>query len=146
VPSYTSAIAYDKEGKVIKEWKGEESHYENFAKAIRSRKYTDLNGEILEGHISSALCHTGNISYQLGKKASPEEVREKIKGDKGALETFERMVEHLAANGVDIAKELVTLGIPLKMNPKTEKFIGSAKGDELLTRPYRPGFVVPAKA
>ncbi len=145
VPSYTSAIAYDKEGKVIKEWKGEESHYENFVKAIRSRKYTDLNGDILEGHISSALCHTGNVSYQLGQKASPEAVKEKIKGDKGALETFERMAEHLAANGVDIAKEWVTIGVPLKMDPKTEKFLGNAKAAELLTRPYRPGFVVPAK-
>jgi hypothetical protein len=34
----------------------------------------------------------------------------------------------------------------LKMDPKTERFIGDDKANELLTRPYRPGFVVPARA
>jgi hypothetical protein len=46
---------------------------------------------------------------------------------------------------VDIAKEKVTLGLPLKMDPKTERFLDHDKANELLTRPYRPGFVVPAK-
>ena len=77
-----------------------ESHYANFIKAVRSRKVADLNADILEGHLSSALCHTGNISYQLGKKSPQGMVQEEMKGDKAAQETFGRMVEHLAANGV----------------------------------------------
>ncbi len=143
VPSYTAAMAYDKDGRLVKEWKGSESHYANFIKAVRSRKHTDLNADILEGHLSSALCHTGNISHLLGRKRLPEEVREAIQGDKEAAEAFGRMTEHLAANGVDVGKDPVTLGEVLIMDPKTERFSGNSRANELLTRPYRPGFVVP---
>ncbi|MBM3334563.1 Gfo/Idh/MocA family oxidoreductase, partial [Candidatus Sumerlaeota bacterium] len=109
VPSYTAATAYDKDGKVIREFKGSEGHHDNWLKAVRSRKVEDLNADILEGHLSSALCHTGNISYRLGEQSSPDEVREGIKADKGLSEAFDRMVEHLRANGVDIARDKVTL-------------------------------------
>jgi len=88
IPNYTSAAAFDKDGVKIKEWRGSESHYANFIKGVRSRNVSDLHCDILEGHLSSALCHTGNISYQLGKQSAPEEVREKIKGEKGCEEAF----------------------------------------------------------
>jgi predicted dehydrogenase len=146
VPSYTAAAAYDKSGVKIQEWKGSEDHYANFIKAVRSRKHTDLNADILEGHLSSALCHTGNISYQLGAKQPPEKIREAIRSDKFSSEAFERMAEHLAANDVDMAKEQLTLGVVLKMDPKKETFIGNAEAGKMLTRPYRPGYVVPDKA
>jgi predicted dehydrogenase len=146
VPSYTAATAYDNDGKELKSFKGSESHYGNFIKAVRSRKIADLNADILQGHLSSALCHTGNISYQLGRQCPPAAVREQIKGNKDTAEAFERMAEHLAANGVDIAKDNVTLGLMLTMDPKTERFVGNAEANDLITRPYRAGFVVPAKA
>ena len=146
VPSYTAATAYDKSGAVIKSWKGSDDHFANFIKAVRSRKYSDLNADIHEGHLSSALCHTGNISYQLGMQQPPGKIREEIRGDKRMVECFERMAEHLAANGVDMAKERLTLGVVLKMDPRTERFIGNDKANQMLTRPYRPGFVVPDKA
>jgi len=56
------------------------------------------------------------------------------------------MTEHLAANGVDIAEEKVTLGLPLKMDPRTERFLGNEKANQLLTRPYRAPYIVPDKA
>lgn len=145
VPSYSSATAYDKDGKVVKSFKGAEDHYENWIKAVRSRKVEDLNADILEGHLSSALCHTANISYLLGKKANPDEVREAIKSDAPLAEAFGRMAEHLSANNVDITKDKVTLGVPLKMDPKAEKFIGNDEANKLLTRNYRAPFIVPEK-
>ena len=42
-------------------------HVENFLKAVRSRKRSDLNCDILEGHISATLCHLANASYRLGR-------------------------------------------------------------------------------
>ena len=44
--------AYDKDGKKIKQFKheGDEDHVENFLKAMRSRKPSDLNAEIEVGH------------------------------------------------------------------------------------------------
>jgi hypothetical protein len=145
VPNYSGAIAYDKEGKQIKKWDGSSNHYQNFIDAVRSRKYTDLNADIWEGHLSSALCHTGNVSYRLGHAASQGEIKEQIKGDKGASETFERMAEHLAANDVDLEKTKATLGVPLMMDPRVEKFIGNTAADALLTREYRKPFVVPER-
>jgi len=145
VPSYTEAIAFDKEGKEIKRWQGSESHHGNFVKAVRSRKFTDLNADILQGHLSSGLCHTGNISYRLGKKASPQEIREAIKAQPDAEDTFQRMLEHLKANEVDLTATPLTLGPVLKMDPKKERFVGNAQANALLTRDYRKPFVVPAK-
>ncbi|MDH7501539.1 MAG: Gfo/Idh/MocA family oxidoreductase [Verrucomicrobiota bacterium] len=145
VPSYTSATAYDKNGKEIQKWSGAEDHFENFIKAVRSRKTEDLNADILEGHLSSALCHTANVSYRLGKHVPPGQIREALRADAGLAEAFARMEEHLAANGVDLNTEQAVLGMPLRMNPKTERFIGNRKANELLTRKYRRPFVVPNK-
>jgi len=143
VPAYTGAIAYDKEGKQIQEWKGAEDHFKNFITACRSRRVEDLNADILEGHLSSALCHTGNISYRLGAKEKPDAILEKIKGDRFAAESFARMKEHLAKNEVDVTKDMLTLGPALKFDPEKERFIDSEAANALVKDKYREPFVVP---
>jgi predicted dehydrogenase len=145
IPNYSSAICFDKEGKEVKSFKGGSSHFGNFLKAVRSRKYSDLNADILEGHLSSALCHTGNISYRLGKTLSPEQLQAAVKDNKDLAESLGRMEEHLKANNVDSKKYPVALGATLKMDPQTERFIGNSKANKLLTREYRKPFVVPEK-
>jgi hypothetical protein len=145
VPSYTAATAFDKEGNKVKDFKGSSDHFQNFIDAVRSRKHTDLKADILEGHLSSALCHTGNVSYLLGKEAGPDEIKSTIKNDKNLQEAFGRMEEHLGRNKVDLTATKATLGVFLKMDPKTEKFIGNEKANELLTREYRKPFIVPEK-
>ena len=45
-----------------------ESHFANFIRAVRSRNQGELNADILQGHLSAACCHLGNISYRLGGK------------------------------------------------------------------------------
>jgi len=148
VPNYRSAIAYDKDGKELQRWQGggdNAPHMSNFIKVVLSRKVEDLYADILEGHLSSALCHTGNISYRLGATKNPNEIKEALKDDKGMVDSFDRMAEHLGKNDVDITKEKITLGVPLKMNGKTEKFIGNEKANALLTRNYRAPYIVPEK-
>jgi predicted dehydrogenase len=150
----SGTTAYDNDGKEIKEFDPKKSkialedrfqgdHFANFIDAVRSRKVADLHADILEGHLSSALCHTSNISYQLGKKAKQEDIKDAIKADSAATETFERFKEHLAVNEVDIAMDQATLGVPLKMDPKTEKFIGNEQANTMLRRVCRSPFVVP---
>jgi len=146
VPSYNDAKVYDRDGKLLKEFKGSTGHHDNWLKAVRSRKKEDLHADILEGHLSSALCHTGNISYLLGKQMAPEEIRDAISADSAALEACERAYEHLQANNVDLETTKATLGMVLRMDPKTETFIGNDAANKLLTRPPREPFVVPAKA
>jgi predicted dehydrogenase len=143
VPNYNQAAAFDKDGNKIIEFKGAQSHYANLIKAVRSRKLSDLHADILEGHLSSALCHTGNVSYRLGQRKSPGEIKEALKSDSVGLEAVARMEQHLAANGVDLGKTPETLGVVLKMDPATERFIGNNDANKLLTREYRKPFVVP---
>ena len=143
VPNYSSATAYDKDGNKLKEWKGADDHYANFINAVRSRKHTDLNADILEGHLSSALCHTGNISYRLGKKQRQGEILENIKANKQLNESCQRMLSHLWENDVDINVDHLSLGVALTMDPKTERFLEHDQANEMLTRPYRKPYVVP---
>jgi predicted dehydrogenase len=137
--------AYDKDGNAIKKFSGGENHFENFIKAVRSRNQKDMNADILEGHLSSALCHTGNISYRLGNEKSPDEINEEIKANKAALETFARMQDHLGKNGIDLKKSEATLGVFLEMDPDTETFKENEAADALLTRKYRRPYIVPSK-
>ena len=101
--------------------------------------------------MSEIHCHScggfisdpGNISYRLGLQQSPQAIREAIKSETGAEETFQRMLAHLAANEVDVLKDRVTLGPVLTMDPQSETFPGNAAANALLRREYRAPFVVP---
>ncbi len=145
---YFAATAFDRDGKVLKEFKGTDRHMQNFIDVIRSRKMADLYGPIEEGHVSSALCHVGNISHLLGRATPPDETREKIKGNSTMAEAYGRMAEHLTGYGVDLTKTPATLGVPLALDPAAERFTGedAAAANALLTRAYRAPFVVPQLA
>ena len=123
---------------------GGAGHHQNFIDAVRSRKVSDLNADIEKGHYSSALCHMGNISYRLGKKMSVEEARKTIDNEY-LLDSFDRMIEHLKVNEVDLEKELITMGPMLTMDPQAEKFVGeySEWANMFVKRNYREPFVVP---
>jgi predicted dehydrogenase len=144
-PNYTTAIACDNDAKEIKKWEGADNHYANFLKAVRSRKVSDLNADIMEGHLSAAMSHQATVSYQLGVKKTPAEVRDAVKNDKAVAEALGRMEEHLVANNVDLSKLNVTLGPVLEMNPKTERFTNSKAADQMVTREYRAPYIVPEK-
>lgn len=146
--SYFQAKALDKSGKVVREFKGSDSQMRNFIETVRSRKTARLYGPIEEGHISSALCHLGNISHRLGAAVSSEALREKTKADAPLTEATGRMVEHLAANQVDLAKTPLTLGAPLSFDSASERFTGThaEEANKLLTREYRAAYAVPKLA
>jgi predicted dehydrogenase len=145
---YFGAKALDREGKLIREFKGGDRLMANFIDVVRSRKTADLFSPIEIGHVSSALCHVGNISHRLGRAAAPGEFAEAIKANAPLAEACGRMTEHLAANGVDLAKTPLTLGAPLAIDPAAERFtgLGAQVANALLTREYRAGFAVPQLA
>lgn len=146
---FAGGWAYDNNGKKIKQFRrdGGGGHQANFIKAMRSRKTADLNADILEGHISSALSHMANISHRIGTESSPDQIKEVISGNKDALEAFERFESHLSANGVDLRKTPAVLGPWLKMDSAKETFVGEFAGraNKFLRRHYRKPFVVPEK-
>ncbi|MEM7387047.1 MAG: gfo/Idh/MocA family oxidoreductase, partial [Verrucomicrobiota bacterium] len=142
--------AYDPEGKSIKKFKGNGGggHAENFINAMRSRKREDLKAEIEEIHYSSAWCHLGNISWQLGSKYKREEAAERIKDFQPWNDVIDDFHNHLEANEIDASKADITIGTLLEMDGQKETFTGPTATPEalaLLTRPYRKGFEVPEK-
>lgn len=142
-----SVQALDKEGKLIREFKGAPpvDHMANFVEAVRARKPGMLKADVLETHLSSALCHTGMISHHLGKERRPEEILESIRSDGLAAERFEAMREHLSRNGVSISSRPAVLGPWLTLDPKSERFKDDERANSLLGRVYRPGYEVPEK-
>jgi predicted dehydrogenase len=66
------------------------SNWVNFIQALRSRKQSDLNAEIEEGAISSALMHLGNISYRLGRTLNFDSEKMVVTGDSEANAMFTR--------------------------------------------------------
>jgi len=147
-----TCIAYDNKGREIKRFKSpggaaNVKHDANFLKAVRSRRMSDLNCEILEGHLSTSLSHLGNISYRIGAEASPDEIKERIKADKAAAESFGRFQEHLAVHNIDLDKTPAILGPWIEFDSSTERFVGefADRANRLVSRKYRPPFIVPEK-
>jgi predicted dehydrogenase len=144
-PSYTAAVAYTKDGEIIQKFSGGDDHFGNFVKAVRSRKVEDLNADILEGHLSSALCHLGNISYRLGQEQPFGQTPKAFAEDKYAGEAFERMEQHLKDNKISLDGLQCRVGRKLAVEPTKECFAGDKEADAMLTREYRKGFEVPEK-
>ena len=139
---------YDNDGNKISQFKGDggREHQPNFIKAVRSRKLSDLNADILEGHLSSALCHMANVSHKLGSQSSPEQITEVVQSNKEALESFERFQHHLSANEIDLKRTPATLGPWLKMDTAKGQFVGEFPtfwANALIRPNYRKPFVVP---
>lgn len=143
---YASGAAFDKGGKLITTFMGGGDHYRNFIDCMRSRKVEDLHGEINEGHISSALCHLGNISYRLGEPQSLTSIPEAASGNEALTKTVERTVQHLAENGVDTRTGTYRMGRKLKVNAGRENFGKNREANAQLSRAYRDPFNVPKKA
>ncbi len=62
--------AYDQANKLVKEFKGgseAEPHVQDFLDCIKSRAKPACDLETV-GHAASILCHTGNISWRVGRK------------------------------------------------------------------------------
>lgn len=145
IPDYFAARAVDRAGQVVKEFKGQDRHMQNFIDVVHSRRMDDLYAPVVEGHVSSALCHLGNVSQQLGRAAAPEEIKARLEDNADFAEAYDRMAEHLGRNHVDLKRTPLTFGRPLAIDPVAERVTGEdATAANALLRPgYRAPFVVP---
>ena len=146
--SYTHCIAYDRDYKVIKEFKGGGDHFGNFIEACVSRDASKLNSDAWEGHLSAAVSHLGNISYYLGEqnRVSVAQAAETLAGVESRDDnhaTLNRTVQHLKRNGVDLDKYPLAMGPHLKFDPQKEVFPDHPDATASVTRTYRDGFVCP---
>jgi predicted dehydrogenase len=141
----SSGYALNTSGEIVKRFKGDGNHFANFIKAVRSRKSSDLTGDIQEGHLSAALCHLGNISYRLGTMQPFSKDSKAFGDDKEAFATLEHMADHLEESRVPLETNMYRVGRKLTVQAATESFVGDPEADRMLTREYRKPYVVPDK-
>ncbi len=123
----------------------------SFIECVRRRDPSAVNCDAEVAHYSSSLCHLGNISYRLGESAPLNKRPAMLSGDRYVLESYQMLMENLeAAYGMMtdqpdrlLAEMSCTVGKPLQFDAKTERFVGDDAANQLLSRPYRPPFVVP---
>jgi predicted dehydrogenase len=145
-PNYLGGVAYDKNGKEVAKFNDgkDQYHFDNFMKAVRSRKVEDLNCDVAEGHQSAALCHLANISYRLGQESTLEKIGDFTVHPTGK-EFLTGLLEHLKANKLDPATTIGRIGPKLAIDAKSETFQTrdkalADKANAMLTREYRKGF------
>ena len=116
---------YDAQGKRIKQFVGDGGgqHAANFIEAMRKRDNSILNAPIREGHVSSACCHLGNFSYQLGEPARAAKLKEVMASCPQAVTVVDKLREHLRANDVDPDKEPMICGPWLTVDPRKETIV-----------------------
>ena len=144
--SYTTGAAFDRAGKMVRQFKGDGDHFGNFVEAVQARNPKLLRADVLEGHLSCAHSHLANISYYLGKPASVEQIGKTLaalKTKEDVAECLQRTIKHLAANHVDLAKTPMSLGPMLTIDSKNETILDNPAACAMLTREYRAPFVVP---
>jgi len=141
---------YNSKGEKLKQFAkgGGDQHAANFIKAVRSRKVSDLNCDIEQGHISSTMCHMANVSYASGGQVLKEQTLEAI-GDHAVLkESYDRFEKHLAQHEVDLNTTKITIGKWMGFDAKKEKFIGSGRAGlaNLISQgSYRKPYLIPEK-
>ncbi|MFY7951372.1 MAG: gfo/Idh/MocA family oxidoreductase, partial [Armatimonadaceae bacterium] len=138
---YNKAAAFDLEGNLLRAFTGGGNHFADFVAAAKANDRKACAAPVLEGHLSSALCHLGNVSYKMGK---PANLGSLTFNDASMAEALERTRTHLAANGVDTGKALVNVGPRLAIDSKRER-MRDKSADVLCTREYRAPFAVPER-
>jgi len=151
----TGGAVYDNQNRQIKRLLGDggAGHMANFITAVRSRRSGDLTAPITTGFASTTICLYANISYRVGQPAGLDRVRQSLGGNSLALESLDRMQEHLAVHKVDLAKQELTLGPWLQLDREKDGVTSIEGGTEsamdrasyLLKETQRPPYIIPAQ-
>ncbi len=141
--SYRTVEVFNPAGEQIKQFRGGGDHFKNFLDAVESGRREELNAEILEGHLSSALCHMANVSHRLGEPRTASDIKAAVAGKPMFAESVGRLLEHLRANEIDVDAATVTLGPLLDFDNESEQFVNNPAANQLVHRKDRKPFVVP---
>ncbi len=134
-------IAWDRDGKQVATFSGGGDHFVNFISAVRNGNRDELNAEVEVGHVSTSVCHAGNISLRTGEVAPANRQREAVADVPILAEMYDRFVAHLKAN--EIGVDSATLGPWLDVDPPREGFRNHDKANELARGYYRAPYSVP---
>ncbi len=142
------AAAYDRDGKLIQQFKGnggQPNHQQNFIQALRQRDASLLNAPVEIGHQSTGWCNLANITYLCGETYAPAKAKTVKEGSDlwaGLLDDMEQLLD---AHGIEITGTEIKLSPVLEIDAENETFVGenAAKANRYLKREYRKPFVVP---
>ncbi|MBI2480536.1 MAG: Gfo/Idh/MocA family oxidoreductase [Planctomycetia bacterium] len=134
-------IAWDNDGQQVQTFDGGGDHFANFIDAVRSGQRQDLHADVEVGHVSTAICHLGNISYRVGQVASASEQRAAVGDDPLRSEVYDRFADHLQANDIDI--NTATLGPWLEVDREHERFHKHDEANRIVQGFYREPYVIP---
>ena len=140
--------AFDKDGTVIKEFKGtggNGTHQANFIDAVRKQDSSILNTDVRVGHDSTGWCNLANIAFRVGSAFSSE-AAQAVPDSSGQWQGLVAdMAELLAAHGSSIEAGKVMLGPMLSVDAESEQFVGehAEVANRFLKREYRAPYAVP---
>ena len=142
------AAAFDNDGKLIKEFKGNGGnglHQQNFIEAVRKRDSSILNSEAQVGHDSTGWCNLANVAFRSGSAYSHADAKRVRAGSEQWDSLLGDMEQLLRAHGIEMENAEIKLSPMLELDAKTEKFVGDNAdvANGFLKREYRKPFVVP---
>lgn len=73
---------------------GDQPHFFNFIDAVRARDRRILKADVLEGHLSTSMCHLCNIAYRVGRTVVFDSERENFVGDAEADRLLSRVYRY----------------------------------------------------
>jgi predicted dehydrogenase len=134
-------VAWDNDGQQVQTFDGGGDHFANFIDAVRSGQRQDLNADVEVGHVSTAICHAGNISYRVGHIATAAEQQAAVGDNPLWNEMYDRFADHLKANEIDI--NTATLGPWLEIDPQHERFHNHDEANRIVQGFYREPYGMP---
>jgi hypothetical protein len=73
---------------------GDVPHFYNFIDAVRAHDRRILNADVLEGHLSTSLCHLCNIAYRVEDSVVFDSDREDFIGNEEANRLLSRVYRY----------------------------------------------------
>jgi hypothetical protein len=142
------AQAFDRDGKLIKEFKGNSGnglHQQNFLDAVRRRDPSILKSDVKVGHDSTGWCNLANIAFRTGgaySAAAAAQLQDASGQWQGLLTEMQQL---LTAHGIPMNSSQIRLSPLLEIDVANEKFVGenADAANRFLKREYREPFVVP---
>lgn len=148
-----SAKAFDADGKLMKEFKGNSGqieHQRNFIDAVKTQDSSILNAEVAIGKATSEWCNLANIAFKCGRSMDEERAAIIAKAAEGAetiwTEALGSAQQTLASNKVSMLNSDVMVSDMMTFDADACKFVGvdADKANSFLKREYRnEEFTVP---
>jgi predicted dehydrogenase len=140
-----SAVAYDKEGKELRRFKGDSGmghHQQNFIDAVRARDQWLLNADVETGHHSTGWCNLANIAFRAGGRMDHQSIMSIQSPEWHTM--MQELHNHAATYSIGPDSGDIQASVLLELDPAAGRFTGqnSEIANGFLRREYRKGYEI----